>query len=62
MKYLQGCNLDVAEVEARRKFWKGELADALAALKREGINTDAYTWYAEISTIKPQVQGLTNCS
>lgn len=44
LMWLQGCNLDVKEVEARKKIWKEELRVAIAALKKEGIDTAGYTW------------------
>ena len=44
LKYLQGCNLDVNEVEARKLMWREEFEAAVAILQREGYNTEHCVW------------------
>lgn len=42
--WLQGCNLDAREAAARKSVWMEELAVAVAALKKDGVDTTGYTW------------------
>ncbi|RPB02547.1 SET domain-containing protein [Choiromyces venosus 120613-1] len=44
LKYLQGCNLDITEVEARKAVWKEEFEAAVAILQKEGHDVEGYTW------------------
>ncbi|CUS15322.1 unnamed protein product [Tuber aestivum] len=52
-KYLQGCNLEVNGVEARRLVWREEFGAAVATLRGEGYETEHCTWelYLWASTI-----------
>ncbi|KAG0638467.1 hypothetical protein HOY80DRAFT_967431 [Tuber brumale] len=53
LKYLQGCNLEATEVEARKLMWREEFEVALAILQREGYDTEYCTWklYLWASTV-----------
>ncbi|PWW74526.1 SET domain-containing protein [Tuber magnatum] len=52
-KYLQGCNLEVNEVKARKSLWREEFEAAAAILQREGYDTEHCTWelYLWASTV-----------
>lgn len=44
LRWLQGCNLDAREAAQRKVVWKQELDVAVAALRRDGVDTAGYTW------------------
>ncbi|CAZ83522.1 unnamed protein product [Tuber melanosporum] len=53
LQFLQGCNLEATEVEARKLIWREEFEAAVSILQREGYDTEYYTWelYLWASTI-----------